>query len=187
MGRFQPHELDTIQENFASTVDSANCILLRILEDWVHKKHTFTLAPTVRSLKRALNSVTVGLGVLTSKLTRIASNTQNVTLDETLDGHYAALPYLVMSAHLMWTDRGTLVDTGTIASKDMPVDYIQTEENGSVLIEIQATAIEITLPIDYQWLQNGLALKESKNYTGTSTPFLCISDADLDMHGSKYS
>ena len=66
--KFQPQDLDNIQASPLLLLDSPKSYLIRLLEDWLMRKLKHTLPPTRKNLERALNSETVGLGILCAKL-----------------------------------------------------------------------------------------------------------------------
>lgn len=68
--RFQPQNLNNIQACPHLIQDSPKSYLARLLEDWLLRKHPHTLPPTVNSLKSALCSHAVGLGLLADKIPR---------------------------------------------------------------------------------------------------------------------
>lgn len=65
---FLPQELDTIQAEHASMVDSNKHNLVNMISVWVLKNQPHTTPPTVNALAKALASETVGLGKLASQL-----------------------------------------------------------------------------------------------------------------------
>ena len=62
---------------------------------------------------------------------------------------------------------------------------VHAKENGSVLLEMQCTS-HSKITLEYQWYKNKMLIQECAVHTGTTTPVLCISNADIDMDGSKY-
>lgn len=63
--KFKPQDLNTIQASCLPTpmAEMKSC-LLRILEDWIQRKHKHTVEPTLNNLVGVLNSHLVGLGVV---------------------------------------------------------------------------------------------------------------------------
>lgn len=173
--KFLPQHLDTIQHDCGQLKDSALNCLVAIIEQWVQQKHECTMPPTLGSLEKVLNSRTVGLGALASKLPGLISSSK-------ADMPHSS-PYLVLSACVRMTEKGPVVDT----SYSHNIAFLTAEEHGSVLLEAQVTSHNAQGSVDYQWLVDGNGLSESKQYSGTRTPILCISHADLDMDGSVYS
>jgi hypothetical protein len=72
---------------------------------------------------------------------------------------------------------------------------LEIEEKGSVLLEVHVCSNDSeSVPHNFQWLVDGAPLQESAGqnmsggvHTNTTKSILCISNADLEMHGSKYS
>lgn len=62
-------------------------------------------------------------------------------------------------------------------SRLITVSEIESEEHGSD--QKRATG--------YQWLRGEKSITDSSEYTGTTTPLLCISNATIDMDGPQYS
>ena len=169
---FQPQDLSNIKASHISTTDFLIHSLKSLIEEWIGKKHKHTLPPTKGNLKKALNSHTVELGVLARELDKMFVTPK--------PGHS---PYLVASVDLCQTTEG-LTFTSTY-SQNM---NIYAEENGSVLLEIQATSELVCGPnIKYQWFVDDKVIPvKSVVHTGTTTPVLCISNADIEMDGSEY-
>ena len=168
--KFQPHDLSNIEANNISRRDFVMRNLISLLEEWIGKKYKHTLPPTKVNLKRALNSQMVGLGALACELGKMFVAPQDRTPKTS--------PYLVISVDIEETGE----DTVSFVTHHMNV---HAKENGSVLLEMQCTSHrEVTL--QYQWRQNKIPIQESAVHTGTNTPVLCISNADIDMGGSKY-
>ena len=173
--KFQSHDLSNIKASCATMTEFLIHSLKSLLEEWIGKKHKHTLPPTKGNLKRALNSQIVGLGALACELDKMFVAPQDRTSK--------TLPYLVVS-----------VDIYIVKIRENAITFIPTytqhmnvhaKENGSVLLEMQCTCDrEITLK--YQWRQNKIPIQESAEHTGTTTPVLCISNADIHMDGSKY-
>ena len=188
--KFQPQDLDNIQACQVLVASSPLSFLIRVLEEWTQEKYRHTQIPTVDNLEKALKSRTVGLGALAHEL--------RATIDT---GKYLSpyeehsLPYLVIQASLKITDEGliSLEKTGLGDDGDDDDSYdeqelvIRVEENQSVLLEVQVSSDKQASYFYYQWLANGLKLRESKLYSGTTRAVLCITKADIDMDGCEYS
>ena len=171
--KFQPHDLSNIEANNVSRRDFVMRNLISLLEEWIGKKYKHTLPPTMGYLKRALNSQMVGLGALACELGKMFVAPQDKTSK--------TLPYLVVSVDIQETREDTVTFLSTY-SQNMNV---HAKENGSVLLEMQCTCDRETT-LQYQWRQNKIPIQESAVHTGTTTPVLCISNADIDMDSSKY-
>ena len=177
--KFKPQDLNNIKASHTCTsmTDPLMHSLKSLIEHWIGKKHKHTLPPTKGNLESALRSNTVGLGALANKLPSIASLPQ-------LPIHSETLPYLIYPLNLSVTTEGLTFTPPNIQNMN-----IRAEENGSVLLEVQATFDDTVAQkpnLKYQWLMNEQELSESVSHTGTATPILCISNADIDMDGSKY-
>ena len=171
--KFQSHDLGNIKASCASMTDFLIHSLKSLMEEWIGKKHKHTLPPTKGNLKRALNSQITGLGALACELGKMFVAPQ--------DGTSKTLPYLVVSVDIQETRE----DTVTFVSTYSQHMNVHAKENGSVLLEMQYTS-HLELTLQYQWRKNKIPIQESSVHTGTTTPVLCISNADIEMDGSKY-
>ena len=177
--KFKPQDLNNIKASHTCTsmTDPLMHSLKSLIEQWIGKKHKHTLPPTKGNLESALRSNTVGLGALANKLPSIASLPQ-------LPIHSETLPYLIYPLNPSMTTESLTFTPPNIQNMN-----IRAEENGSVLLEVQAifdNTVTQKPNLKYQWLMNEQELSESVSHTGTATPILCISNADIDMDGSKY-
>ena len=172
--KFKSYDLSNIEANNVSRRDFVIRNLISLLEEWIEKKYRHTLSPTKGNLKRALNSQITGLGALACELGKMFVTPQDRTSK--------TLPYLVVSIDIQETreNKITFIPTYT---QNMNV---HAKENGSVLLEMQCTCDREILALEYQWRQNKIPIQESAVHTGTTTPVLCISNADIDMDDSKY-
>lgn len=147
----------------------------------MQKKYEHVLAPTVNVLEKILNSHTVGLGALACEVKQYFPIEQNLAVSN------QSRPYFVASVSISLKQGSNDIEGTIIYGKN--ISGIDIEENGSVLLEVQVAPKEgVTLKlVEYQWFMNGAPVPESKMHTGTKTPLLCVSKADLEMNGSKYS
>ena len=178
--RFKPQDLDNIQASLL--LGSLDSFLLRLIEDWILRKHTHTLPPTTNNLENVLNSRLVGLGVVACELR------SNITLKQRLSVRNQALPYFVECVTLSLFDDFVRARTSYVNN----TSKLEAEENGSVLLEVQVICPpdEAITVLKYQWHVNGLPLSEGTfhaKYTGFGTPILCVSDVNTEMDGLKYS
>ena len=158
---FHPQDLNNIQASSLLVHDSPESYLTRLLEDWLLKKHGYTLHPTIDNLKKALCRQTVGLGILASEL-------QTILFKHTIE-HAVKLPYSSIRTSLAALE----------ASIFLKYD-VYLEENESTLLEIEI--ISGGEDNTYKWLKDG---KESmQNCQGS---FLCLHKVDIDSDGSKFS
>ena len=171
--KFQPHDLSNIEANNVSRRDFVMRNLISLLEEWIGKKYKHTLPPTMGNLKRALNSQMVGLGALACELGNMFVAPQERTPKTS--------PYIVVSVDIQETRENTINYISTYTQHM----NVQAKENGSVLLEMQCTC-DREGTLQYQWRQNKIPIQESAVHTGTTTPVLCISNADIEMDGSKY-
>ena len=171
--KFKPQDLRNIKANNNSRHDFVMCNLMSLLEEWIGKKYRHTLPPTMGNLKRALNSQIVGLGALACEL----GNTF-VPQDRTSK----TLPYLVVSVDILETTENSI----TCLSTHTQHMNVHAKENESVLLEMQCTSHRDVTP-QYQWQKDNIPIQENEVHTGTTTPVLCISNADIDMDGFKYN
>lgn len=170
--RFKPQDLDNIEASQSLIPGSPQSFLLRILEDWIRRKHEHALDPTVNHLEYVLNSRIVGLGVVAAELRT------NVTLNQPFHVQNRALPYFVERLTILdtWHDNINWTSTKNI-------DSLVANENGSVLLEVLVDSEFERL--NYQWYMNGVQISESIDHTGTTTSILCVSNAGIDMDGFK--
>ena len=167
--KFKPHDLNNIE-----ACQSPKDRILKLIEYWILKKHEYTLPPTVNNLGSALKSRLVGLGVVADELRTIIARSQH------LSAHNQALPYFVVCI--------SIIENKIVSTNYSRNFRLQAEEKGSVLLEVRVEAPKNQRSsFQYQWLCNGIELQEGQKHTGVTTQVLCISNADLDMDGSKYS
>ena len=163
--KFKPQDLNNIEAR-----RSLKDVVLKLIDDWILKKHEHTLSPTVNNLESALKSHVVGLGVLACEVrTNFARNQPILVKNQ-------ALPYFVANVEMN-------------RRYDACQNYLETEENMSVLLDVQVVCgLQCEQKdIGYQWLVNNHIVLEDRNHTGVTTPVLCVSNADIWMDGSKYS
>ena len=151
--KFNYQDLDNIQASQASMVDSLKLDLIRLIEDWLHKKHLYTLPPTKSCLVEALRSSIVELGDVASELELTSVYEHPVA---PVAGH--ALPYCIIKIN------------EDFKSAKVTTDLVYAEEKKSVLLEVRYRSKLAT----YQWLQNGQEIKDDKQYSGSSSPILYV-------------
>ena len=177
--KFKPQDLRNIKA--CLMVDLKSC-LLKILEDWIERKHKHTLEPTLNNLAGALNSRLVGLGVVACELKESIALKQNFSPpSQALRSHFTECVDLRNGKFLFVSGNR---------------ERMEIEEKGSVLLEIQVRSDE-PVHCDYKWLVNGMPLTENASpccpsvsngvHLGITAPILCISNADIEMDGSIYS
>lgn len=182
--RFKPQDLNNIQARCSSCCDALKQCLLLLLEEWLGEKHQHALIPTVKALENILNSRLLGLGVLACRVRTCFAPKQSHTLD--LQNSFVACLGVPQPYGEICMTQPRQFDGSFSYSKN--TDRIEAEENGSVLLEIQVLSQETVAPMaTYQWLVNDIPISESAVHTGTKSPILCISNADIDMDGCKYS
>ena len=165
--RFHYQDLDNIQASHASMVDSLKLNLIRLIEDWLQRTRPYTLPPTRRCLIEALRSSTVELGDVACELV-----TKELT---SLHGHSVApvaghaLPYSIIEVN------------EDLKSARVTTEVVYTEENKSVLLEVQNKSKLAT----YQWLKNGQQM-DNTQYSGSSSCILYIA-TDIDLDGCNFS
>ena len=130
--------------------------------------------PTINNLKQALSSKTVGLGALANRVKTLFTN-HNRELE--LPQHTS--PFIKINVSLTAASEGISM----IHGKNL---RIRANENASVLLEIQVTSNK-KATLCYQWLKDKLPLQCCEAYSGTNGPILCITKADIDIDGSKFS
>ena len=166
--RFHYQDLDNIQASHASMVDSLKLNLIRLIEDWLQRTHPYTLPPTRSCLVEALRSSTVELGDVACELV-----TKELT---SLHGHSVApvaghaLPYSIIEVN------------EDLKSARVTTEVVYTEENKSVLLEVQN---KTKLATSYQWLKNEQWMKDEQ-YSGSTSCILYIA-TDIDMDGCNFS
>ena len=169
--KFKPQDLNNIE-----ACRSLKDRMLKLIDDWILKKHEHTLPPTAKNIESILKSQLVGLGEVACKLrANIAYYGQHSMQNQ-------ALPYFV----------GRIIITKDyeefVSSTHIQTPNIKAEENKSVLLEVQVEMpYHDCIGIKYQWLRNGSEILEDRNHTGVTTPVLCVTNAGIGMDGSKYS
>ena len=182
---FLPQDLDYIQEINSSKVDAPKYNLIDMITKWVRgdenqdyqrsqaKKIRHTVPSTVNYLKQALASQTVGLGALANQVkTHFTQHNRDVEIP-----HHMS-PFIKMNVSL----------TANADKISYPHSQnLHTNENASVLLEVQVISTKELTTIAYQWLKDEQPLQCCEAYSGTNGPILCITNADIDMDGSKLS
>ena len=179
---FLPQDLDYIQECNASKPDAPKYNLTGMITKWVRayenqycqQSQTKKQRPkpsTMSSLKQALASQTVGLGALANQVkTHFTSNIKELEIP------HHTFHFLKINASLT-TPRVSFSHSQNLHSN----------ENASVLLEVQVTSNKELTTLAYQWLKDEQPLQCCEAYSGTNGPILCITNADIDMDGSKFS
>ena len=159
--RFHCQDLDNIQASHACMVDSLKLNLIRLVEDWLQKKHLYTLPPTRRCLVEALRSSIVELGDVASELEFTSIYYEHPAAP--VADH--ALPYCIIKVN---------------SSRISKVVY--TEENKSILLEVQNENMHATC----QWLLNGQQIKDDIQYSGSNGSILYVA-GDINLDGCNFS
>ena len=174
---FLPQDIRTIQYNNASKPDTADRNLLDMISRWVQMESRNTKPPTVNNLKQALASQTVGLGALANHIKSYFTLRNR----ELIIPHHSS-PFLKVNVSLT---ADAIKDNVNISMSHS--ESLHTSENVSVLLEVQITSNKELTTIAYQWLKDEQPLQCCEAYSGTNGPILCITNADIDMDGSKFS
>ena len=174
---FLPQDIRTIQYNNASKPDTADRNLLDMISRWVQMKSRHTKPPTVNNLKQALASQTVGLGALANHV----ESSFTLRNRELKIPHHSS-PFLKVNVSLT---ADAIKDNVNISMSHS--ENLHTSENVSVLLEVQITSNKELTTLAYQWLKDEQPLQCCEAYSGTNGPILCITNADIDMDGSKFS
>ena len=179
---FFPQDLDYIQFCNASKPDAPKYNLTDMISKWVRgnenqhcqaKKKRHTVPSTVNYLKQALASQTVGLGALANQVkTHFTLHNRELEIQDHTS-HY-------LKIHV------SLIDKVSFRQKSHSQN-LHTNENASVLLEVQVNSNKELTTIAYQWLKDEQPLQCCEAYSGTNGPILCITNADIDMDGSKFS
>ena len=187
--RFLPQDLDYIQQSNASKVDALKYNLIDMITKWVRwdesqdyqpnqaKKIRHTVPSTVSNLKKALASQTVGLGALANHIKSyfiLRNREMKIT-------HHSS-PFLKVNVSLT---ADAIKDNVNISMSHS--ENLHTSENVSVLLEVKITSNKELTTLAYQWLKDEQPLQCCEAYSGTNGPILCITNADIDMDGSKFS
>ena len=172
---FLPQNLDYIQQSNASKVDALKYNLIDMITKWV--KGNGPLKPTtLKNLKQALGSQTVGLGALANHVKA------HFTLhDRAFEMSHYTSPFMKIKVTL------TADAEGNVNVSMRHSENLRTNENASVLLEVQVTSNKEKSTLAYQWLKDEQPIKCCEAYSGTNGPILCITNADIDMDGSKFS
>ena len=172
---FLPQDIRTIQYNNASKPDTADRNLLDMISRWVQMESRHTKPPTVNNLKQALASQTVGLGALANHVE------SHFTLrNRELKILHHSSPFLKVNVSLT-------ADADNVNISMSHSENLHTSENVSVLLEVEITSNKELTTLAYQWLKDEQPLQCCEAYSGTNGPILCITNADIDMDGSKFS
>ena len=187
--RFLPQELDYIQQSNASKVDALKYNLIDMITKWVRgdenqdyqpnqeKKIRHTVPSTVNNLKEALASQIVGLGALANHV-----KSYFTLRNRELKIPHHSSPFLKVNVSLTADAINDNVNISMSHSENL-----HTSENVSVLLEVQITSNKELTTLAYQWLKDEQPLQCCEAYSGTNGPILCITNADIDMDGSKFS
>ena len=184
---FLPQDLDYIQQSNASKVDALKYNLIDMITKWVRgnenqnyqpnqaKKKRHTAPSTVNYLKQALASQTVGLGALANQVkTHFTQHNRELEITQhTKSSHY-------LKIHVLLT-----ADANKVSFRHS--QNLHTNENASVLLEVQVNSSKELTTLAYQWLKDEQPLQCCEAYSGIDKPILCITNADIDMDGSKFS
>ena len=182
---FLPQDLEYIQECNASKPDAPKYNLIDMITKWVRgnenqdyqpnqaKKKRHTVPSTVNYLKQALASQTVGLGALANQ----------VKTHFTQHNRELEIPY--HTSHYLKIHVSLTADADRVSLRHS--QNLHTNENASVLLEVQVNSSKELTTIAYQWLKDEQPLQCCEAYSGTNGPILCITNADIDMDGSKFS
>ena len=137
----------------------------QVLSEWIAGGHEYAKPPTVESLEQALNSKTVGLGSVGSKLRK------------TLQLHGVCLIYAspIKRPCLQVTPMEIIHQT-----RDLSVN-----EEKSTVFEVQVTTSHDTT-ITYQWMKDGTPLNDNSTYCGTRKQILCINDVTMASEGNYF-
>ena len=166
--------------------------LKEVLVQWIVGQHQHAKAPTVENLKAALRSQIVGLGRMANKLDDELIK-HGICLDDEDTSSLAKKPCLTATIENLKVSRRSSVanqlvclddeDPSPLSKRpclDAPLLYIvsqsldtSVQEDKSILLEVQVEARHGTT-ISYQWLKDGLPLKEGKYYIGINKPILGI-------------
>ena len=174
---FLPQDIRAIQYNNASKPDTADRNLLDMISKWVQMESRYTKPPTVNNLKQALASQTVGLGALANHV-----KSYFTLRNRELKIPHHSSPFLKVNVSLT---ANAIRDNVNISMSHS--ECLHTSENVSVLLEVQITSNKELTTLAYQWLKDEQPLQCCEAYSGTNGPILCITNADIDMDGSKFS
>ena len=159
--RFQPQELNIIEDTNAGKTNLLKLSLIALLYAWVNREYKHTFTPTLRVLDQALNSATVGLGALACDVRKALTPDM---VSEATDS------YVVSSVH---------VHSLKATYQCQNVNHVQAIEGKSVLLEIQST-LDIKSDIQYVWQHENKAIIGSK-------PFMCLDNVEIEDDGHQYS
>lgn len=177
-------------------VDSLRLNLIKLLTDWLEKKHKHTKPPTVETLEAALSSCTVGLGNVADDVRRYITLVPHdidlessppyleIHIDLSIDRPYDELTDYDYDC-IEPCDNGN-TNFRTTCSTNMPSSSLYVEENRPVLLEINAIS-GIDGSLNYQWLRGDQVLNNNNDYSGTTGPLLCITKAEIEMDGHEFS
>ena len=184
--KFKPQDLSNIEAMCGQSVQAST---LKLIEDWILKKHVHSLPPTADNLDRVLKSQLVGLGSVASELRGYIARNRHLSMQN------QALPYFLGSVEI--TRIYNACDEDYVRDEDfedfesdtyMQTPNIEAEEDKAVLLEAQVEVpYDDCVKVEYQWLLNGNEIQEGLNHTGVTMPVLCVRNADIGMDGSKYS
>jgi hypothetical protein len=185
--RFQPQDLDCIQASPLLIADAPEAFLRKIIEDWIQRRFKHTQEPRVSVLERVLNSRTVGLGVVGDKVRNYVSLLPNrghenppfVCFTLKFKEKQANAGYFIEPFEVIDNPISSEIECMSNIRK-----FLCVEEGKAILLE---TKIPFKGPCNYQWLANGLALKDNESFSGATGPLLCITKASLEMDGLKVS
>ena len=119
---FLPQELDAIQAEHASMVDSNKHNLISVISGWVLRTQPHTKPPTVNTLTKALASETVGLGKLASLLESTPVHQNASKVEE-------SLPFLSISV--------SVTNEGKVEMSHNTAQSLYVSEGTPVLLEVK--------------------------------------------------
>ena len=149
----------TIEES--RNARSNNLKLYRSLKEWICRKHENTRQPTMRQIKRTLNSLFVGL------------------------------PDLALKVEIAWKVKMDLEDSNfTVSlSESNKVVNITLEPSDNIVTDGKSTLLEVQVShsecVCYKWMKDDWPLPESLSFTGTRSSMLLIHKASQGVQG-KY-
>ena len=173
--------------------------LKEVLVQWIVGHHQHAKAPTVKNLKAALRSNTVGLGGMANQLDDELIK-HGICLDDEDTSSFAKIPCLTATvenlevaqtssvANQLDDDVICLDDEEPSSSAKRPcldaplLDIVSQsldtsiQEDKSTVLEVQVEARHGTT-ISYQWLKDDLPLEEGEDFIGINKPILCINNS----------
>ena len=136
--------------------------LEKVLAEWISGRSLHANPPTLKNLKEALASATVGQVSLAQNLQQKFENCKL----KAYDLHSTKKPRLDIPFCILCQSNCTKVDEGK-----------------STLLEVQVLPTEY---VSYQWMKGGQCLSESSGFYGTQSPMLLIKQASQEVGGDYY-